>query len=140
MSRGRSQVREQTWRRDSSMTGVHNNNGGGGSMRRRPQFTTERLDLILANLRRSEMGHGDVTYSRDACQPQQQQQQQHGTGKHVCFIATTSSRLINNNAKRPRCSSPRMQLESCDTICCSLHTRYAVSFLTMLCIAVCRIL
>ena len=84
-------------------TGVHNDSGGGlstGGWRRRSLFSTERLDLILSNLRRNlgrsvdgeqckQISH-DVSYSRDAgqCQRQQQQQLPHGAGKHIprqCF-------------------------------------------------------
>ena len=90
MSRGRSR---ETWSR-SAETCVHSDSGGdsggGGGLRRRSLFTTERLDLILANLRRSTSTQcKDVTYSRGACQ--QQQQQQHGAGEHVMRVISLTA-------------------------------------------------
>ena len=94
MSR-RNRRQDETWMKESVTaalnTGDQNDRLSTGGCRRRSLFSTERLDLILSNLRRNlvsgsdqckQISH-DVSYSGDAEPPQQQQQQQqqHGAGK-----------------------------------------------------------
>jgi len=132
----RMQRRDEAWVKDSataSNTGIRNDSGGGlstGGWRRRSLFSSERLDLILSNLRhnlsksvdsdRCKQISRDVSYNGDAHRYQQPQQQQRGAGKHIRIsillqVQSTTSVLIT--LQNSRDVALCRQLTSCQTTC-----------------------
>jgi len=127
----RKQWHDEPWMKQSTATGIQSDSGGGlstGGWRRRSLFSSERLDLILSNLRRNLSKSVDSDRCKQISHAQviQQQQQQHGAGKHVyisILLEGELTTLMLITLQNGRVVSLCRHLTSCDASC---DARYMV--------------